>query len=139
VKECGAVPVIPWGFGKWMGTRGKIVRDLLELARKTDIFLGDNGGRPAFLPRPVHFNSAESLGIRILPGSDPLPFSSEYWRPGSFGFLVEGAMNHEHPGKDLGYILLDPNTLPKPYGKLENPYRFFRNQIAMQIRKQLRK
>jgi len=139
VKNNGAIPVIPWGPGKWMGHRGMILKDLLKAVKEPGLFLGDNGGRPIFWARPSHFKEAEAKGIRILSGSDPLPFASESRRPGSFGFSVEASITHEQPAKDIRRILLDPTTYPRAYGALENPYRFFLNQLAMQMTKQLRK
>lgn len=139
VKESGGIPVIPWGFGKWMGRRGKVLERRMKESSTHDCFLGDNGGRPSFLPRPTHFNLAESLGIKILPGSDPLPFASEFWRPGSFGFSVEGSITPNLPASDLKRILLNQKTSIRAYGKLEHPFRFCRNQIKMQFNKQLQK
>ncbi len=139
VRNYGAIPVIPWGFGKWAGRRGAILREILEANNDVEVFLGDNGNRPSFLPRSSHFKLAEMEGIRVLPGSDPLPFASESCRPGTFGFSVEGSITSQHPAKDLKRILLDPSTRPRAYGLLEKPYRFLRNQLAMQILKRLNK
>jgi len=139
VTENDAIPVVPWGFGKWMGKRGRFLMEKLKQADKSDFLLGDNGGRPIFLPRPYHFKLAESKGIRVLPGSDPLPFASECLRPGGFGFAVEGRLNPKQPASDIRRILIDSAIRPRPYGALEMPYRFFRHQLAMQILKQRRK
>jgi hypothetical protein len=135
VIENEAIPVIPWGFGKWTGRRGKILEETLRESKNGKLFLGDNGGRPAFLPKPSHFDLAASKGIKVLPGSDPLPFASEYWRPGSFGFWVEGSVDPQRPGKSISRILLDSSSKINPYGVLERPFRFMRNQSAMQILK----
>jgi len=137
VTQSGGLPVIPWGFGKWTGSRGRLLLEKLEDAKNHHLFIGDNGGRASFLPRPRYFEVAEAKGIRILPGSDPLPFASEYRRTGSFGFRVDGSINSMRPAEDIRRILLDPNTRPRPYGALEKPWRFFRNQLAMQIKKRL--
>ena len=138
VKENGAIPAVPWGFGKWMGKRGRILTEVLKQANKSDFFLGDNSGRSFFLPYPYHFRLVEPKGIRVLPGSDPLPFASECRRPGGFGFSVEGKLDPKQPARDIKNILMDSSFIPRPYGALENPYRFFRNQLAMQILKQNR-
>jgi hypothetical protein len=135
VRDNGALPVIPWGFGKWMGIRGKILKRTIEDSNGLDFFLGDNGGRPLFWPRPSLFKIAESKGIPILPGSDPLPFASESWRPGSLGFLIDAQISREQPAEDLKRVLLDPRTELLAYGSLERPLRFFRNQSRMQLRK----
>jgi len=135
VKEAGAIPVIPWGTGKWLGRRGRILRKILEENGDPCLFLGDNGGRPRFWRHPSHFILAEKKGIRVLPGSDPLPFETECLRPGSFGFSLQGSIDPQQPAKELKRLLLDPATPIHSYGELERPFRFFQNQMAMQILK----
>ena len=138
VQRSGAIPVIAWGPGKWLGKRGAIIARTLNRLEGSGLFLGDNGNRPTFWPRSSHFRTAQAKGGRILPGSDPLPFPSEYRRPGSFGFSVNGTVTSEYPARDLKRILLDPKTRLKPYGRLERPLRFFRNQSTMQVIKHRR-
>lgn len=138
ISACGAIPVIPWGAGKWLGRRGALLKELLKQMSVSEIFLGDNSGRPYFWSNPRHFKLAKEKGIRILPGSDPLPFPSEFWRPGSFGFATPAIIAPDHPARDLKRILSDPGIVPEPYGSLERPYRFFHNQLAMQLRKHSR-
>ena len=133
VKESGGIPVIPWGFGKWWGARGKILTQLMESSVMTEVFLGDNSGRPSFLPYPSHFALANQKGIRIFPGSDPLPFSSENWRPCSVGFSVYGELDESKPGRDLKRILQDSDLPMTPYFHHEGVYRFIKNQVSMQI------
>ena len=135
VRERGGIPVIPWGAGKWTGKRGEILKNLIEGAGDSSLFLGDNGGRPAILPRPRLFRLAEERGIRVLPGSDPLPFPSEVRRAGSFGLAIANMVNSEDPAEELKRILLDPKTPFRAYGRLEILHRFLRKQIAMQIKK----
>lgn len=135
VEKEGALPVIPWGFGKWIGRRGRILKRFLENANRPDFFLGDNGGRPVFLPEPAHFSIGKERGIRILPGSDPLPFLSETDRAGSFGFTLRFSLDPDRPAHGIRTALFDRATRPEPYGRLETPFRFLRNQIAMQMMK----
>ena len=137
VRRAGGIPVIPWGTGKWLGRRRAVLSRFLESQDPDTIFLGDNSARPVFWRRPSHFEQARASGIRILPGTDPLPFPSECWRPGSFGFAVGGTIAPVRPAEDIRRILLDPSSRPEPYGSLETPYRFFRNQVAMQLRKRM--
>lgn len=131
----GGIPVLPWGVGKWLGNRGKILQKLLKSDSLPMLYIGDNGGRPNFWPRPSYFQVAEEKGWKILPGTDPLPLKSEYTRPGSFGFMVEGEIDFETPGKSMKQILLDPTTSLQPYGFLETPFRFIRNQFAIRYGK----
>jgi hypothetical protein len=130
-QQIGAIPVVPWGFGKWIGRRGLVVKLLLENKTTPGLFLGDNCNRPSFWPRPHLFELAETNGRRILPGSDPLPFPSQVNRAGSFGFSMEESITPEYPARDLKQILLRRTTRIKTYGHLEHPWRFIRNQVAM--------
>lgn len=139
IRDMGAIPVIPYGFGKWSGRRGVILRDLLEKTRGHMLFLGDNSGRPNFLSRPSHFKQAEAKGIRILPGTDPLTFSYEYKRVGSFGFSLNASLSSEYPARDLKQILMDPMARFQVYGHLERPYRFFCNQLKMWLKLRIQK
>ena len=139
VKKHDAIPVIPWGFGKWLGRRGNILNHLIKTIKDLKIFLGDNSGRPSFLSSPHHFKLAERNGIHILPGSDPLPFTSEYDRAGGFGFLLEEKMSETYPAESLKQILTKSKLKVQSYGVLETPFRFLRNQLKMQIKKQYQK
>ena len=135
-KKEDAIYVIPWGFGKWWGKRGEILNNLIETHKDLKIFLGDNSGRPSFLPSPNHFEIAMRNGIHILPGSDPLPFATEYNRAGRFGFLLEGTISEKFPAENLKQFLMKSELKIQSYGVLEHPFRFFRNQFKMQIKKQ---
>ena len=137
IEKKGGIPVIPWGTGKWLGKRGKILTEFIS-KYQNNIFLGDNGGRPTFWPTPSHFKYARRIGMQILPGSDPLPFSTESKRAGSFGFTLNTSVNDKYPSENLKKALGKKDVVIKPYGKLESPLHFFRNQIAMQIVKRLK-
>jgi hypothetical protein len=134
----GGIPVIPWGFGKWMAGRGTILEKLLTTHHFPYLFLGDNSGRPKFWSKPYHFQLAQKQGIKILPGSDSLPFASEAHRSGSFGFAVDGKLDPKFPAQSIKEILLKSTVELKPYGLPENPYRFIRNQVFMQLVKRQR-
>jgi hypothetical protein len=83
VREAGAVPVIPWGFGKWWAGRGRIVASALRFAKSGDLILGDSAQRPHHAPDPRHFQIARDRGIPILNGTDPLRFPAQVQRAGS--------------------------------------------------------
>lgn len=135
IKKSGAIPVLPWGAGKWFGRRGRILKKFLHNYRGNDIFLGDNGCRPVFWPTPSLFQIAKTQGLKILPGSDPLPFPTESTRAGSFGFNLHGSIDPKQPAKALKVQLKDTVNQMETYGKFERPYNFIRNQIAMQLLK----
>lgn len=135
VREAGAVPVVPWGFGKWWFQRGALMNRMLEEQRTSLFFLGDNGGRPRAWPRPPLFSRAEKRGIHVLPGSDPLPFPTHENRAGSYGFLLSAALNSSRPVASLKANLKDPDFQPQLYGSGEGILPFLRSQLAMQRRR----
>jgi hypothetical protein len=133
INQSGALPVIPWGVGKWFGRRGNRIKELIDRNKIDPFFLGDNSNRPVFWPSPRFFDRAGKNGISILPGTDPLPFPSEIERIGRFGFKVYGSIDPEFPGRDIKKIMRDPTFRPQAYGFLENPFRFFWNQLRMNL------
>ena len=46
VEQAGAFPIIPWGVGKWLGKRGKVVSQAITEATGQSLALADNSGRP---------------------------------------------------------------------------------------------
>lgn len=138
VHQAGGLPVIPWGFGKWIGRRGAVLAELLA-AEQSSILLGDNSGRPLFWKRPPYFETVEKNGLCVLPGTDPLPFTSETDRPGKYGFMMQVAINPQMPATSLKQAVMNSPASLKTYGSLESPIRFIRNQIAMQITKRQRR
>jgi hypothetical protein len=135
VRACGALPVVPWGFGKWWGRRGRLLASLLETEPVSSFFVGDNGGRPGFLPRPGTFETARRLGIRDLPGSDSLPFGGEVSRAGSRGFVLPAPLDPDTPAAGLLSQLRDPSFHPETFGSGERLLPFTVKQVGMQLRK----
>jgi hypothetical protein len=133
VREKDAIPVLPWAAGKWLGKRGKLLSDLLKTEAHSDLCLGDNSGRPLFWHNPRHFRMAKKNKMRILPGTDPLPFAGEAVRVGSFGFMVRGKLTNTQPSSDLKKLLRNNTIITKAYGQLESPLRFVSNQIRLRI------
>jgi hypothetical protein len=132
----GGLRVIPWGAGKWLFGRGRLLSDIMASQRMhDDFFLGDGAGRPFFWSAPNHFAEAARRGIRVLPGTDPLPFPSQENRAGSFGFLLQGPIDLSCPAEGIKAALRDPASSLTPYGRPEGAWPFVRNQVAMQRRK----
>ncbi|HEY8258895.1 MAG TPA: hypothetical protein VIG08_14650 [Gemmatimonadales bacterium] len=135
----GALRVIPWGAGKWLFGRGRLLSGILATQSSNDgFFLGDGAGRPFFWSTPNHFAEGERRGIRVLPGTDPLPFPSQESRAGSFGFRLEGPVDLTRPAEGITTALRNPASRLAPFGRLERLLPFLRNQVAMQQRKRLR-
>jgi len=130
-----SVVVLPWGAGKWLGARGRLVANALKAPARGRIFAGDNGGRPQFWPTPEVFAATTGLGRAVLPGTDPLPLPGEEQRVGTFGFWLEGT-----PPLAVGQWLRDRLSAARvgevhAFGRLQGTLRFVRNQLALRLRK----
>lgn len=131
----GVPRVIPWGPGKWLFKRGRLLGQLLEEFRRPTLFLGDEGGRPVFWGYPQQFERAARMGIRDLPGTDPLPFPHDVTKVGRMGLRVRIDLDRARPAASLLGALREPGTTLERFAVLESPLRFVRNQIGMQLRK----
>lgn len=133
-REAGAVAVVPWGFGKWWGGRGRRLAGLVDEAEPGALCLGDNGGRPRFAREPRLFARARARGLQIIPGSDPLPFVRHERRAGSAGFVLRAVIDPRRPARGLLEALRRPCSLLRPFGAGPDPLGFVRDQLAMQWR-----
>jgi hypothetical protein len=134
----GALPVVPWGVGKWQGKRGRLIAELLERDRDRPLFVGDNGGRMRLAPRPRLFARAEQKHIPVLAGSDPLPLPHQLAKVGGYGFMAEVTLDENMPFATLRGYLESLDTSPNTFGRLESLSGFLRSQVTMQIRKHYR-
>lgn len=139
VRGAGGWSVIAWGVGKWLGRRGRIVTDMIVAeAGRPDIMLGDNGGRPWCWYRVAQFEAAAERGMRILPGTDPLPLKGEEQRVGSYGFRM-----HVSPRNDETLIgafrqaLEEPDVPLHTIGTRMSVTRFVSNQARLRLRSRL--
>ena len=136
-EALGVPRVIPWGPGKWFFRRGRLLKALIAEFRKPTLFLGDEGGRPAFWRYPQHFAHAARLGVRDLPGTDPLPFPGDVAKVGRMGLRVAIDLDPDRPAASLLRALTQVEAPLERFATLEPPWRFVRNQIGMQLRKRL--
>lgn len=137
IRAAGALPVLPWGFGKWWFSRGaRVARELA--ARRGELYLGDNAGRPAFVLEPRLFRAAAELGVPVLPGSDPLPLPSHAGRAGSHGFLLSGTLDEDRPAWSLAQRVRRVRAAGgrlRPFGRRAGIVRFCRDQAALRLRR----
>ncbi len=134
IRHQGGLAVLPWAAGKWLGKRGQLVEEFLENANPEHLFVGDNGGRPIFWPKPSQFNTAAGRGIRLLPGSDPLPLPGEEQRVGSYGAMVEGKCSDDIPAENLKALLTTSGDNIASFGRGLGSLRFFKTQLALRRR-----
>ncbi len=131
-RSIGGYPVVPWGVGKWLSARGKVVSDLITgAASDTSFSLADNGGRPSIWSSIPQFKLAAEHGITILYGSDPLPVSETRRTAGSCGNVFTTNVDTEKPGESLLQLLTDSNCSPAGYGSCESFINFLKDQIAL--------
>ena len=138
VQACGALAVLPWGFGKWWFKRGQIAGEIIDSIEAEAFFLGDNGGRPGLSPQPSLFRRGRRRGIQVLPGSDPLPFTDQSAAVGSFGFVLAGRFNEQRPGDSIKVAILEHAGEFERFGRGESLISFCRQQVAMQLDKRRR-
>lgn len=135
VIEAGGVPVVPWGFGKWWGARGRALAALIAADSPGRWYLGDNAGRPHLWRRPALFAQAARHGVFVLPGSDPLPLRGQEVKAGRCGFVLPRPLDGEPPVASVIEALRACSRQPETFGRYEGLARFGRDQVAMQLRK----
>lgn len=91
IEESGAIPVINWAPGKWLGRRGKIISEFLEENYQSEKYLKALLGITTLLPKELCFPKIirKFNKTPIIAGSDPLPLVNEEKLVGSFGMLFE--------------------------------------------------
>ena len=134
VAESGAIPVVPWGFGKWTGRRGRLIAELFAEPAAALLYAGDNGGRPGAFRRPKLLALAERHGKLVLPGTDPLPFPGEISKVGRYGFVAELGLDRARPFASLRRWLERQQRSPRRYGRLERPWTFLDRQVRLHCR-----
>jgi hypothetical protein len=135
VHDAGAIAVLPWGFGKWLGKRAAILDQLIRREDTDRLVLGDNAGRPGVLPEPSQFRAARERGMKILSGTDPLPFPDQQHRAGGYGSDFRGPFDKDNAAQSIRSMLYEDPRQLITYGKQESPLPFFFNQLRMQLRK----
>ncbi|MCP5007116.1 MAG: hypothetical protein GY941_24705 [Planctomycetes bacterium] len=131
------ITVLSWGVGKWLFKRGKIIRELIKEYHSPYLFIGDNGARPSFWPTPELFKMAEAYGIRVLSGSDPLPFSRETCRVGTFGFTIGGRIDANNPAESFRNNLLSKKGNVSFFGKQDRAHLFLKRQLEHRFTKSM--
>ncbi len=136
--ERGSLSVVPWGFGKWMGRRGRTLRALLDHEPELPFLLADTGHRPRWLPGPSRIRGSEPPGRPIVTGSDPLPLPGEEARAGSCCFTATVHGFEERPAEGLRAALAALDRSPERYERRAGIGRMTTSQVGMQIRKRTR-
>ncbi|MEZ4648389.1 MAG: hypothetical protein R3E97_06275 [Candidatus Eisenbacteria bacterium] len=131
IAASSGLPVLPWAFGKWWFGRGKTLVRHLAASGRTDLWLGDNGGRPPLLPGAAPYALGSRFGLVVLPGSDPLPISGHEERAGSYGFVLPGDVPEVWPAQWFKDTVTSLEANPPAYGGRSGWLRFVRDQAAL--------
>ena len=130
----GGIPVLPWGFGKWWFSRGRIARNFLASNKHSGVLIGDNGNRLRMMKGEI--NRCQRVhGSQILAGSDPLPLANQVTRVASFGTLLPGAIDLTAPTEWMRQSLRDSSTKWTTYGKCRRLGQFCNDQLTLRLEK----
>ncbi|KAA3599682.1 MAG: hypothetical protein D8M57_03955 [Candidatus Scalindua sp. AMX11] len=129
------ITVLPWGVGKWFFKRGKTIKKIVKEYHSPYLFIGDNGARPSFWPTPKLYDISKEFGVRVVSGSDPLPFSEDTCRVGTFGFTIEGRVSVDKPAESFRNILLSNKGSITLFGNRDNARQFLRRQLKHRLNK----
>lgn len=134
VRSSGALPVIPWGFGKWSGARARLLEAALADGTLSGVLLGDSALRPAGTPRPGLFASAERRGIHVIAGSDTLPLVADELAAGRYGSVVAADVDRVAPWPSLRAALAGLTGSPVTFGRRDGPIATLRRQVGLRLR-----
>ncbi len=135
IRAAGGVAVLPWGFGKWSFERGRQLDAFLaEPGVENRVFLGDNGCRPRTFATLKPLSRGILHGVRVLAGSDPLPFRDHESRAASYGTLLPGEVDWERPAAWLRSRLLNLDRSPEIAGRGRGVHEFVHDQIRLRRR-----
>ena len=135
ISAAGGWSIIAWGAGKWIGSRGRLVTEMIVSEKqRSDVMLADNGGRPWFWSRVPQFEVAREQGMRVLAGTDPLPLKGEESRVGSYGFSVSiDPSTGQSVFDSFRRALEDPSIPTHIIGKQMTIGRFASNQMRIRL------
>jgi hypothetical protein len=127
------LPVLPWAFGKWTGSRGRVVAEMLKL--RHDFLVADNGNRPRGSHLPDLLVMGERLGLGLLAGSDPLPLKNQDTRPGAVGIISSQKADHGEINSMTIKNVIKDNPSLRRYGNYPSLTTFASMMMRMQLRK----
>ena len=138
VKDSGGIPTLNWAPGKWFFNRGKVIARQIRERENKEIFFGETTLRNTLWPKPALMRQAEQKGFRVIAGSDPLPFSGEEKRIGSFGFVLDGVFDPAKPAESVRKALAKSQPPLNLLGKRNNVFTFAVRQYKIMAEKKTR-
>lgn len=135
VAESGATAVLPYGLGKWLGKRGKLVGEAFGRWHEKGVRLGDNAGRPRAFPTPLLFDRSRKLGRPVLPGSDPLRTPYGMTAAGRYGMRCSGDFNADDPAASIHNIFNGHGAPASTFGGRVGLGRCVAEQVSLRLNK----
>ncbi len=129
-----ALVMLPWGFGKWTGSRARAVSKAFERYSPRGLRLADTGARTRLLATPPLLARSSAAGLPVFAGSDPFPFANQVSKIGKHGFVLEG-VGSGAGWEDLHRIIRTVEGQPHRFGRPLGSIEFARLQGKMQVRK----
>lgn len=128
--------LLPWGFGKWWGRRGRLVAETYAAFAGAGLRLADTGVRPAWLAEPAIFGRSTDDGRPVFTGSDPFPFPDRAGTLGSAGFVAPG-VSADARWAEMREALRDLQAPLRRFGQPIGTRQFLGLQVRVQARKRL--
>lgn len=111
ITEQGGLACLPWSPGKWLGSRGQVVRRLLDVTPPTILTVGDISIRSRLGPPSALLRYARGKGFAVLAGTDPLPRVEDERLVGSFGLEVALEDESVASWENLKRALISPGSM----------------------------
>jgi hypothetical protein len=128
--------MIPWGFGKWTGSRGRLVMQAYEQYADQGLRLADTGAHTRLRRALPAFGQAQRDETPIMAGSDPFPFPGQHRSIGRTGFVLESVPS-EMTWPDVLLAIRSLRGQPRRFGSPWGLFEFVSLQGRMQLRKRL--
>ena len=133
--DTGAVVVMPFGIGKWVGKRGKLVASAFERYHDRGVRVGDNAGRPRGTGTPALFKRSQHLGHAVLPGSDPLNTALGETAAGRYAIVLDTAFDPLQPVESVRQALRNAEPPTQCFGQRVSLVRCMREQFLLRVEK----
>jgi len=135
INNNGGLAVLPWGVGKWLGKRGKIITALINSNSPEKLAIADISARPALWPRPEQFKLAYTSGFSCLYGTDPLPIKYDQARIACAGMVMDLSSDTTLALSELKASLLNQSD-NKTFENRVSTFRFVKDQLMLRLNKQ---
>lgn len=129
IRREGGIACLPWSPGKWLGSRGTVVRRIMRGSSPREFVFGDIAIRTALGPCSLVLRRARRARFLVICGTDPLPDPRDATLVGSFGMQinVDTLPSNERLFSDLLAPALVGAIPCGPYGR--------RNGVARAVRR----